>query len=52
MKYTIIIAALLLAGCNDFKCIDGVVYRNLDGDTWIQSGIWGGTKCTTIQEKK
>jgi hypothetical protein len=52
MKYAIIIAALLLTGCHEFKCIDGKVYRNLDGDTWIESGLWVGTRCTTIEVKK
>lgn len=52
MKYTIIIAALLLAGCRDYTCIDGVVYRRLDNDTWVRSGQWVGTQCTVIQEKK
>jgi hypothetical protein len=52
MKYLVIAMALLLGGCHDFKCIDGKVYRNLDGDTWIESGLWIGTRCTTIEGKK
>ena len=52
MKYLVIATALLLGGCHDFKCIDGKVYRNLDGDTWIESGLWVGTRCTTIKEKQ
>jgi len=52
MRYAIIIATLLLGGCNEFTCINGQVYRRLDGDTWIRSGQWAHSECTMIQEKK
>jgi hypothetical protein len=52
VKYAIIIAALLLTGCNDFTCIEGKVYRRLDGDTWIVSNMWAGHACTIHKESK
>lgn len=47
MRYMIIIAALLLGGCSDYKCIDGVVYNKLNQDAWVVSSIYHGIKCAS-----
>ena len=52
MKYLIIAMALLLGACSEYRCIDGKVYKNLEGDIWVLSGIWGNTECMTIKENK
>jgi hypothetical protein len=35
MKKIIIIAALLLAGCTEYRCINGHIYRKIDRETWV-----------------
>lgn len=52
MKALLIIAALLLAGCNEFTCVEGQVYRRLDGETWIRSGNYAHAHCASIKEKQ
>lgn len=53
MKYLIIIAALLLAGCErDYKCFDGVIYSRMNEKTWNRSGVYAGVPCVSEEGKK
>lgn len=53
MKYLIIIAALLLAGCdNEYKCFDGVIYSRMNATTWSRSGVYAGVPCVSEESKR
>jgi len=51
IKVFLLALVLTLTGCSIYKCIDGKVYSYLDNDTWIEAGIWTGTKCITVENK-
>ena len=53
MKYLIIIAALLLAGCEyEYKCVDGVIYNRMNETTWHRSGVYAGVPCVSEESKR
>ena len=49
---TLIVATLLLTGCNDYKCVDGVMYHKVNEDTLVVSGVYYGAKCVNAKETK
>jgi hypothetical protein len=50
MRLTIALTILLLSGCADHKCIDGVVYSRINpfADVWVVDGLWRG-QCKEIK---
>lgn len=45
MKNAIIIVTLLLCGCGQYSCIDGVIHIKVDDDVWKVSNRYDGEKC-------
>jgi len=52
MRYAIIIATLLLGGCDsEYKCVDGVIYNRMNETTWSRSGVYAGVPCVSEERK-
>lgn len=51
MRLTFALFVLLLSGCADYRCVDGVLYNRVTplSDTFVVSDVFKGATCKEIK---
>jgi hypothetical protein len=51
MRLTFALCAMLLSGCADYKCVDGVMYNRVQAlsDTYAVSSVFKDVPCKEIK---